>query len=171
MQRDDQGRIFYDKSRCIGCRYCQVACPFNVPRFQWDRAVPQIVKCDLCKFTDAATRGSPACAGTCPTGAVAYGRRGDLLREAWARIEGSPDTYRRQVYGENEVGGTNVLYLASVPFDRLGFPNLPDRAPAAFSEKIQHTIYKGFLTPIALYAALFGVAVGHRRRRERKGGD
>jgi Fe-S-cluster-containing dehydrogenase component len=171
MQQDADGRVFYDKTRCIGCRMCMVACPFIVPRFQWEKALPQIVKCDLCKFSEVPRKGNPACASVCPTGAVQYGRRRQLLAEAKRRIERNPGRYQRDVYGEHEVGGTNVLYLASaaVSFDKLGLPKLPYEAPAAFSEKIQHRIYKGFIAPLAIYATLFFIAVGNRKKLAKKG--
>jgi formate dehydrogenase beta subunit len=167
MQQDEKGTVFYDKKKCIGCRYCQVACPFSVPRFQWNTATPQIVKCDLCKFSNMRNRGLPACADTCPTHAVIYGSRAELLAEAKRRIEAAPDRYVHQVYGEQEVGGTNVIYLAAVPFEKLGLRPMPKESPAAFSEKIHHTIYKGFVAPVALYGGLFLAAFWNRKRLEK----
>lgn len=158
------GIVDYSKDTCIGCRYCQIACSFNIPKFQWDRTVPQIVKCDLCHSTNLKTKGLPACAEVCPTHAILFGKRGDLLREAHARIEQQPDRYVPHVYGEHEIGGTNHLYLAGVPFDKLGLPKLPAEAPASFSERIQHTIYKGFIAPVALYIALYFVAVRNAKQ-------
>ncbi len=151
------GIVDYDKDVCIGCRYCQVACAFNIPKFQWDRSLPRIVKCDLCRATNLKTKGIPACAETCPAGALLFGKRAQLLEEARARLRQEPDKYVPHIYGEHEVGGTNLLYLAAMPFQKLGLPELPAEAPAAFSEKIQHTIYKGFIAPIALYGALYFV--------------
>ncbi len=158
------GIVDYSKDTCIGCRYCQVACPFNVPKFQWDRTVPQIVKCDFCRHTNLKEKGVPACVETCPTGAILFGKRADLLREAHARLEQHPGNYVPHIYGEHEVGGTNHLYLAALPFSKLGLPELKSEAPAAFSERIQHTIYKGFIAPIALYAGLCFVAVRNLKK-------
>jgi Fe-S-cluster-containing dehydrogenase component len=152
------GVIHYSKGTCIGCRYCQVACAFNIPRFQWDKALPQIVKCDFCSETNLKQKGLPACAETCPTGAILFGKRKDLLAEAKSRIHQTPDRYDPQVYGESEVGGTNHLLLAGIPFERLGLPSLPEQPPAELSEKIQHTIYKGFVAPVALYGVLCFIA-------------
>ncbi len=148
------GIVDYDKDICIGCRYCQVACPFNIPKFQWDRISPQIVKCDLCRSTNLVRKGTTACAETCPAGAIKFGQREELLAEARKRLAEHPDKYVPHIYGEHEVGGTNHLYLAAVPFKKLGLPELPADAPAEFSEKIQHTIYKGFIAPVALYSVL-----------------
>ena len=167
----DQGTgiVDYDKNKCIGCRYCQIACAFNIPRFQWELKAPQIVKCDLCKSTNLRGKGIPACAEVCPVGAITFGKRGGLLQEARTRISANPGRYGGAIYGEHEVGGTNHLYLAAVPFGDLGLPSLPDRPPAEFSENIQHTIYKGFVAPVALYGLLCVISLRNRRRREQAG--
>ena len=158
------GIVDYNKDICIGCRYCQVACAFNIPKFQWDSSLPQIVKCDLCRNTRLKEKGVPACVEACPAGAIQFGARKELLAEAHRRIQQHPDKYQPKVYGEHEVGGTNHLYLAAVPFEKLELPELPSEAPAAFSEKIQHTIYKGFIAPIGLYGALCFIALKNMKR-------
>lgn len=158
------GAVEYSRDTCIGCRYCQIACPFNIPKFQWDRSIPQIVKCDLCRSTNLKEKGITACAEVCPTGAILFGTRAELLAEAHARLKRDPHRYVPQVYGEHEVGGTNHLYLAALPFKKLGLPELPADAPASFSEHIQHTIYKGFIAPIAMYATLCLIALRNERK-------
>lgn len=160
MTRDKvTGTVDYNKNTCIGCRYCQVACAFNIPKFQWEKAIPQIVKCDMCKSTNLAKKGTTACAETCPVGAITFGKRKDLLAEAKKRLADNPTRYQQHIYGEYEVGGTNHLYLAAMEFNKLGLPALKSEAPAEFSEKIQHTIYKGFIAPVALYSTLCFIAV------------
>jgi Fe-S-cluster-containing dehydrogenase component len=160
MTRDPEtGIVDYNKNTCIGCRYCQVACAFNIPKFQWDKAIPQIVKCDLCKNTNLRQKGISACAEVCPVGAIRFGKRKDLLEEANQRLRENPGRYLNHIYGEKEVGGTNHLYLASMQFNKLGLPALKEDAPAEFSEKIQHTIYKGFIAPVALYGTLCFIAI------------
>jgi len=160
MTRDPEtGIVDYNKNTCIGCRYCQVACAFNIPKFQWDKAIPQIVKCDLCKNTNLQKKGISACAEVCPTGAIMFGKRKDLLEEANKRLRENPGKYMNHIYGEKEVGGTNHLYLASMQFNKLGLPVLKNEAPAECSEKIQHTIYKGFIAPVALYSTLCFIAL------------
>ena len=163
------GIVDYDKNKCIGCRYCQIACAFNIPRFQWDRKAPQIVKCDLCKHTNLRVKGVPACVEVCPSGAISFGKRGLLLQDARGRIQADSARYLHYIYGEHEVGGTNQLYLAGLPFADLGLPELPGRAPAEFSEQIQHTIYRGFIAPVALYGMLCAIAL--RNRRKARGAD
>ncbi|MGA1847619.1 hydrogenase 2 operon protein HybA [Deferribacter abyssi] len=166
MRQDETGIVHYNENICIGCRYCQVACPFNIPKFEWEKAFPKIVKCDMCKFTNLEKKGEPACTEVCPVNAVVFGRRKNLLNEAKRRLKENPDKYINHIYGELEAGGTNVIYLASVPFEKLGFPKLDNKSPAAFTEKIQHTVYKGFIAPIALYATLCLIALRNRRKNE-----
>ncbi len=165
LKKTAAGPVTYDKDACIGCRYCQIACPYNVPKFEWQTATPKIVKCELC--TDYIAKGNkePACVQACPRKAVIYGKREELLREAHRRIDANPRFYQNKVYGENDMGGTNVLYLASVPFTKLGFPDKGDRAGASVSETLQHGVYQGFITPAILYAGL-AVAVIRNRKKE-----
>ena len=153
------GIVDYHKNSCLGCRYCQIACAFNIPKFQWNATMPQIVKCDLCRNTNLKRKGQPACVEACPVGAIRFGRRGALLAEARARMQAQPGRYVPHIYGEHEAGGTNLLYLAGVPFEKLGVPTLPAEAPAAIAEKVQHTIYKGFVAPVALYGVLGAIAL------------
>ena len=160
------GIVDYNKNTCIGCRYCQVACAFTIPKFQWEKTIPQIVKCDLCKNTNLRQKGISACAETCPTGAITFGKRKDLLADARQRLQENPDKYIYHIYGEHEAGGTNHLYLAALPFNKLGLPELKAEAPAEFSEKIQHTIYKGFIAPVALYSTLCFIAVKNLKKQE-----
>jgi len=167
MQKEEErGIVFYDKNKCIGCRYCQIACPFNIPKFEWPEQFPKIVKCDLCKFTNLKVKGEPACCETCPTGAVIFGKRKDLLREAKMRQIANPEKYQPGIYGEHEVGGTNVIYIAGTSFDNLGFPELEKESAAVVSEHIQHTIYKGFIAPVALYGFLAMVALKNRKSKQ-----
>lgn len=160
------GIIDYNKDTCIGCRYCQVGCSFNIPKFQWEKTVPQIVKCDLCKSTNLKQKGITACAETCPVGAITFGKRKDLLEIAHTRLKENPGRYIQSVYGEHELGGTNHLYLAAVPYNKLGLPVLPTAAPAEFSERIQHTIYKGFIAPVALYSTLCFIAIKNQKKQD-----
>jgi formate dehydrogenase iron-sulfur subunit len=125
LSRTAQGPVVYDAGKCIGCRYCIMACPFGVPKYQWDRAVPVVAKCTLC--ADRVAQGlATACATVCPTGATMFGERDALVAEARARIRESPEAYVDHVYGLEEAGGTSVMMLSSVPFERLGLAtNLP----------------------------------------------
>jgi len=126
LQKTSGGPVTYDKDRCIGCRYCMYACPFHVPRFDWETArFPVIAKCHFCYESRIQTGiGGPACADRCPTGALISGKRGDLLAEAQRRIDESPGRYVNYIYGKDDVGGTSVIYLSHVPFENLGLENL-----------------------------------------------
>ncbi len=156
------GIVHWDKDACVGCRYCQMDCPYNIPKYQFDDFYGEIVKCELCRTTNLAASGQPACTESCPTGAVVFGKVKSLLADAKNRIKESPHLYINHVYGEKEGGGTSVLYLANVPFDKLGLPKLPDESQASVSESIQHTLYQGLIAPIAIYAGLAAFAFKNR---------
>ncbi len=168
------GIVVWDAELCLGCRYCQIACAFSIPKFQWHAANPRIVKCELCRHrADPAQDGpravaNPACAEVCPAEAVMFGRRADLLAEAWRRISAEPGRYASRVYGESDGGGTQVLYLAAagVSFQDLGLPELPSQSPASLSETVSHAPYLHGLTPIALYAAAAAIVRRNRKRAD-----
>ncbi len=167
LQKREHGIVTWDGDKCIGCRYCQVACPYNVPKFEWNSATPKIVKCELCNHRLAEGK-IPACAEVCPKEAVIYGTREDLLNEAHRRLEANPDRYEPKVFGEKDGGGTQVLYLsaAGIPFTDLGFPDLGEHGAVQTAETVQHTIYKGFIAPVVLYGILGAVVWKNRRNLE-----
>ena len=180
LKKDEvTGVVGYDAAYCVGCRYCQMACPFNVPKFEFDKAVPKIVKCELCrhriqgaaleKTADGFSRypagHGPACCEVCPRGAVIYGRRDELLEEARRRIAERPGKYfEERIYGETEAGGTQVVYLSHVPFERIGLPSFPDQGVPTVAYTVQESIYKGFIAPVALYGVLAAVMLRNRKR-------
>ena len=115
-----EGPVVYDASRCMGCRYCMQACPFGIPKYEWDKPVPAVVKCDFCAARQAA--GKPtACTEACPEEATVFGPRDELLAEAHRRLAEEPGRYYQHVYGESEAGGTAILFLSPVAFEDLGF--------------------------------------------------
>jgi formate dehydrogenase iron-sulfur subunit len=127
LQKTEEGPVIYREDVCFGCRYCMAACPFNIPKYQWDQVNPLVQKCDFCADRQAAGL-LPACAEACNQGALLYGKRSDLLVEAKSRIDKDPGLYVNHVYGEHEVGGTAKLYLSSVPFEDLGLPEYQSSA-------------------------------------------
>jgi len=127
MRKSKLGPVYYDANACFGCRYCEQACPFQVPRYTWDERWPKVTKCNMCR--DRVEQGlPPACVASCPFGALAFGDREEMLAEAHRRIAANPGKYVDHVYGEHEVGGTCVLYLSSVPFEELGLRELDEEA-------------------------------------------
>ncbi|HLC03068.1 MAG TPA: 4Fe-4S dicluster domain-containing protein [Anaerolineales bacterium] len=128
LRKSKLGPVYYDASRCFGCRYCEMACPFQVPRFEWDELWPKITKCDMC--LDRVEDGLlPSCVTACRFGTLTFGDRDEMLAEAHHRIAERPRTYVDHVYGEHELGGTCVLYLSSLPFEELGLHEMPEEAP------------------------------------------
>jgi len=121
LTKSELGPVTYDASRCIGCRYCMQACPFSVPKYEWDKPLPRIRKCNMCADRVLAGKQT-ACAEACPTGATKFGERDALIAEARDRIAKNPSQYVNHVYGVNEVGGTSVLLLSSAPFETFGYP-------------------------------------------------
>ncbi|KKM09600.1 hypothetical protein SY88_17985 [Clostridiales bacterium PH28_bin88] len=121
LMKTKEGPVIYDGSKCIGCRYCMIACPFGIPKYQWDSPFPLVRKCVFC-FERLKAGEQPACAAACPMGATKFGVRSELLKEAEDRIAASPQQYVNHIYGKEEVGGTSFLYLSDVPFEALGFP-------------------------------------------------
>ncbi len=113
------GPVTYDPDKCMGCRYCMMACPFQVPAYEWDKLLPIVRKCDMCADR-VAHGGLTACTEACPTGATTFGERDELIVEARQRIAANPQGYVDHVYGLEEVGGTSVLMLSSVPFEEFG---------------------------------------------------
>jgi formate dehydrogenase iron-sulfur subunit len=123
LHRTELGAVVYDGDRCMGCRYCMMACPYGIPRYLWSSAVPRVRKCILCH--DRIQAGKPtSCTAACPTGATIFGERHALLREAHARLKADP-RYQRKVWGEREVGGTAVLYISDVNLDFLAVHGKP----------------------------------------------
>ena len=161
LHKLDNGPVVYDAGKCIGCRYCMVACPFGIPKIDFNKLLPEITKCTFC--ADRLDSGlPPACAKTCPAGAIRFGERDKLIAEAEARIAKNPAKYVNHVYGKAEAGGTSILFLSAVPFDQLGLPTLgPDPVPA-LSEQV--AIF-GTPTALATVAAVLGGVYWFTKRR------
>lgn len=162
LQKTPEGPVVYYEERCIGCRYCMVACPFGIPTFEWESPVPWIRKCTFC--ADRMSAGmEPACVKTCPTNALEIGDREQLLAEAKRRINNSPDKYVNHIYGENEVGGTSWLYISPVPFDKLGLPVLGSEPVTVDVERAMGAVPSVLLGVAAAMAGIYWIF----RRREK----
>jgi formate dehydrogenase iron-sulfur subunit len=173
LKKHDDGPVLWNEDRCIGCRYCMVACPFDVPTFTWDAGLAEgtkIRKCNLC--IDRISNGlEPACVKTCPTGALVFGGRDDMIALAEDRLASNPDKYHgnQGIYGLNQAGGTTVLYISHTPFEQMGLPTLGDEAPGHISETIMKS------TPIVAVgwaSILAGVwwVIGRRNKALSKNG-
>jgi formate dehydrogenase iron-sulfur subunit len=182
LNRSADGPVGYDSDKCIGCRYCIWACPWGVPTAEWDSLAPKIQKCTHCadRTTQPAplTRNGqaltadqskqfrenivvPACVKACPADALLFGEREEMLHEARSRIAAKPDKYVNHIYGEKEAGGTSVMYLSSVPFEDLGFPDVGTKSYPRLSAFALHAV------PPAVMAvgALLGGAYTFLKRR------
>jgi len=151
LQRNEDGIVSYDRDICIGCRYCIYACPFGVPNYEWNERFPLVVKCDMC-ISRLGEGEQPACAATCPTGAILFGKYEEVVAEAHKRINENPDKYVNHVYGEEENGGTATMYISPVPFEELGFPVAEITSPA-YSNRL---VTEG--TPMVAGAMLVGLS-------------
>ncbi len=182
LERQSDGPVTYDANKCIGCRYCIWACPWGVPTAEWDSLAPKIQKCTHCAdrsdqplpaarngqaLTDEESKRyrekivTPACVKACPADCLRFGTREEMLQEAHNRISAHPEKYVDHIYGEKEAGGTSVLYLSSVPFDKLGFPDVGTKPYPGLSRMALHAV------PPAVIAvgALLGSAYAFLKRR------
>jgi formate dehydrogenase iron-sulfur subunit len=127
LQKTTEGPVLYDSTKCIGCRYCVMSCPYGIPRYDWESPVPYVRKCTMCYPRIRAGR-MPACVEACPEKATIFGSRDEMIREAYRRIEKNPERYFQAVVGEIEAGGTSVIYLSDIPLGFLGYkPKLGDQ--------------------------------------------
>ncbi|HMU42922.1 MAG TPA: 4Fe-4S dicluster domain-containing protein [Ignavibacteriaceae bacterium] len=168
FSKEENGSVIWDTDKCIGCRYCMVACPFQIPSFEYDKAInPSILKCDFC-FNRTTEGLLPACVENCPMEVLLYGPRTELVRIARERIKKFPERYVNHIYGESEVGGTAWMYLSTVKFSQLNFPKLGKNEAPGVSESIQHGIFSYFIPPVSLYALLGGIMWITKRKKENK---
>jgi len=121
LDKTENGPVIYHEERCIGCRYCMIACPFDVPKYEYDKAIPYVRKCTMCTARLAEGK-PPACVEGCPGGALLFGKRGELLALARRRVYAPDSKYVPHIYGENEAGGTSWMYIADRPLPDFGFP-------------------------------------------------
>ncbi|MBM3790315.1 MAG: 4Fe-4S dicluster domain-containing protein [Acidobacteria bacterium] len=169
LSREPNGAVIYDAWKCIGCRYCMVACPFQVPAYEYRNSfTPKVRKCIFCFQARLLQGGVPACVQACPMQVMTFGRRADVVRLAKQKLEEHPGRYFPHVYGEYEVGGTAWMYLSSAPFQKIDLPALGYHPVPGYTEPVQHMLFKWFLPPLGLYALLGGVMwlveTGRRKR-------
>jgi formate dehydrogenase iron-sulfur subunit len=167
MYKTATGPVVWVPSKCMGCRYCMVSCPFDMPKFEYDSWNPKLQKCDLCAERLRAG-GKPACVEACPTDALMFGSKRELMEVARVRVYNHPDRYVHKIYGENEVGGTGWLYLSAVPFEELGFRT--DLGTTPYPEYTRDFLYGVPLVLFGLPALMLGLNQLAKRDRNETGG-
>jgi len=167
LHKTELGAVVYDSGKCLGCRYCMMACPYGIPRYDWDNTVPYVRKCILC-YERIANGQQPGCTQVCPTGATIFGERSALLAEAHRRIKENPGKYINHVWGEHEVGGTSVLYVSDIDLGFLAYqPGLGIALP-----KTTEAAMKGVLPAFfGMGAVMLGLNWIIKRRQQLSGSD
>ncbi len=171
LKKEAEGPVTYDKSVCMGCRYCMMACPFGIPRYEWESINPSIRKCVMCHEAIASGKiKEPACVTACPKKATSFGTREEMLAEARRRIAAEPGKYKDRVWGEHDVGGTNVLYVAGIDLAFLGW-----QGPQALgTEPLPHRTWEALRKVpyefVGMGALMTGVWWVIDRRMQRAGG-
>lgn len=119
FEKTTEGPVIYHPDKCMGCRYCMIACPFDIPRYEWHKAVPTVKKCEMC-YPRVKNGQLPACVEACEAEASVFGQRDELLAEARRRIQENPEIYYPYIYGEKEADGTSVLIISQYDPEELG---------------------------------------------------
>ncbi|UCD82615.1 MAG: 4Fe-4S dicluster domain-containing protein [Desulfobacterales bacterium] len=162
--KTETGAVTYDASICVGCRYCMIACPFEIPAYEYNNAFsPRIMKCTLC-YPRIVEGLLPGCVEACPTEALTFGKREDLLRVGRERIRRFPERYVDHIYGENEMGGTSWLYLSAVPFKEVGMREDLGVTPAP---KLTSGALSGVPVVVGLWPVLLTGIYAINKRKEK----
>jgi formate dehydrogenase iron-sulfur subunit len=164
LHRTPEGPVVYDASRCLGCRYCMMACPYGIPRYAWGSATPTVRKCDLCFARRTSQGRQPACTEACPTKATIFGERDQLFAEARRRVAANRAEYLPRVWGEGEAGGASVLYVSPIPLDFLRVGGRPLNRPLpALTEPAMAAVPPLFVATGAVMGTLAWI-IGRRTR-------
>ncbi len=161
LVKTPEGPVVYHEHKCIGCRYCLLACPYTVPRYQWLDRMPRVRKCDF----------NGACVAACPVGALKMGPRAELINEAHRRIADEPERYVDHLYGEHEAGGTSYLILSGIAFEDLDLPDLPSTVRSSYSDAIMGGL-PGWIIGLGLFlGGLYQVNRWQERRAAQNPGQ
>lgn len=166
MKKTEEGPVIWRDEKCMGCRYCMISCPFDMPRFEYHSANPNITKCTMC--ADRQAEGKiPACIENCPAEALTFGTRRELLAEARKRIVENPDMYVDHIYGETEAGGTSFLYLSPVPFEEIGFrTNIQKSSYPALTKGFLYSVPSVFVLVPSLLLGIHEAAKSKNKKTE-----
>lgn len=160
LTKTEAGPVIYDESKCIGCRYCMIACPFEIPKYQWEKQAPLMKKCEMC-FDRIADGMQPACVDACPNNALLFDKREKLIDFAKMKIK--KGGYINHIYGEKEFGGTSVMYISDVSLEKLGWPkNFDEAIPEITDPLIEKTPVIG----LSVASSLIGLnwIIGRRNK-------
>jgi Fe-S-cluster-containing dehydrogenase component len=162
MYKTKEGPVIWREEKCMGCRYCMVSCPFDVPKFEYHSSNPKIEKCTMC-FEKQQKGEKPACVSNCPAEALIFGTRKELLEIARKRIVENPDNYYPHIYGEHEAGGTSFLILSAVPANELGLKtNLQNQSYPKLTKGFLYSVPAVF---VLLPTFLLGLYEATKRNR------
>ena len=166
MKKTEDGPVIWRDEKCMGCRYCMISCPFDMPRFEYNSANPNITKCTMC-FDRQQEGKVPACVENCPAEALMFGTRRELLAEAKKRIVENPDLYVDHIYGESEAGGTSFLYLSPVPFEEIGFKtNIQKSSYPALTKSFLYSVPSVFVLVPSLLLGIHEASKSNQNKTE-----
>jgi formate dehydrogenase iron-sulfur subunit len=156
----EDGPVIYDPTKCIGCRYCMLACPYEIPRYEWSETKPFMKKCDFC-YENQKNGEKPTCVNACPNNAIQFGFREELLRKARKIINSNKKIYIDHIWGEKEFGGSSLLYISDVNLKELGWPVEVDIPIPKITEPL---IEKTPIMALSVAGSLIGINWIIRRR-------
>ncbi len=166
MKKTESGPVIWRDDKCMGCRYCMISCPFDMPRFEYNSANPNVTKCTMC-FDRQKEGKIPACVENCPAEALMFGTRRELIAEAKKRIVENPDLYYNHIYGETEAGGTSFLYLSPVPFEEIGFKtNIQHSSYPALTKSFLYSVPSVFVLVPSLLLGINEAAKSNLKKNE-----
>ena len=166
MKKTKEGPVVWRDEKCMGCRYCMISCPFDMPRFEYNSANPNITKCTMCAERQQEGK-MPSCVENCPAEALMFGTRRELLAEAHKRIAENPDMYVNHIYGETEAGGTSFLYLSPVPFEEIGFKtNIQKSSYPALTKSFLYSVPSVFVLVPSLLLGIHEAAKSKNKKSE-----
>ena len=174
LTKEVSGAVHYNVTQCIGCRYCMVACPFEIPAYEYSNPfTPKVQKCNFCEERINKEGGVPACAAVCPVEAITFGKLEILLKIAKKRLSSTPAKYISHIYGEHEAGGTSWIYISGTPFEKLGLPKVMSKPIPELTETIQHSLFSYLWSPALLYGLLGGIMwrVKNKSKKDKGGQD
>jgi formate dehydrogenase iron-sulfur subunit len=168
MLKTKEGPVTWNGDKCMGCRFCMISCPFDIPKFEYYGWNPRIQKCNMC-YERLLEGKKPACVESCPADALMFGPKREVMEIARHRIYSHPDKYVHQIYGEHEAGGTGWLYLSAVPFERIGFR--ADLGTTPYPEYTREFLISVPLIEFGVPAFLLGLNMLTDRKSEVREGE